>query len=150
MPEQVSCYKWGVCHSSNTCSDNLFNFARSSCRRMKLPWYYTTNVTVNSIVTQYMHYNCTFCEYMHIYFCQSLGADPGTELIPSHRTPASSPWLQVFVVSYGQLFSLPSDPVHWTSSAWIGPEPWPKWAPLNATAPTTEIPITTCSTTYLL
>lgn len=67
---------------------------------------------LNSIVTQYMHYNRTFCGYMHIFFCQGLGADPGTELIPSHRTPASSLWLQVFVVSYGQLFSLPSDPVH--------------------------------------
>ena len=56
--------------------------------------------------------------------------------VPWHRTPASPLWLQPPVlVLYGQPESLVSVPVHRTSVIWIGPEPWPKKALLNATAP---------------
>ena len=57
-------------------------------------------------------------------------------------TPASSPWPQ-FSTPHPlcpQSSKFSSDPVHATSSIQILPVPWPKYAPILATAPSLECP----------
>lgn len=59
--------------------------------------------------------------------------------IPSwHLTPASWAWVQRFspLELAEQSLSLTSLPVHCTPSSHTVPEPWPKLAPLKASAPT--------------
>ena len=55
--------------------------------------------------------------------------------IPWQRTPASSKWIQLSIAVYVQSTSRLSDPVHRTSSRWMGPLPWPKKEKLKAVAP---------------
>lgn len=51
-----------------------------------------------------------------------------------HLTPASSAWTQLSKFKWGQLTSLDSVPMQFTSSRKIDPVPWPNWALDTASA----------------
>ena len=71
------------------------------------------------------------CTHVVFYFIQ---VNLPELVTTAQLTPASSPWLQLWLKVNGQLSRLASFPVHATLSITIGPEPLPNLAEPNAEA----------------